>query len=155
MTELDDPAPYSDPAASAVRVLVVDSDERVRESIAGLLQIGRRCVVVASAGDPGNALDLLGKHRPDVVILDPRLPEIDAGRYLVNAIRVASPSTRIVVMSSAEPLLHAGAVDGADTFIRKTFRPRDLVDAVLAAVRAPDTIGQPGRNTQRTEAIQN
>jgi DNA-binding NarL/FixJ family response regulator len=135
VTELQPPAPQPDPDACTIRVLVVDSDERVRESLAGLLQIGRRCLVVASAGDPRAALALLEEHRPDVVILDPRLPEIDGGRFLVTAIRNQSPATRIVVMSSSEPLVHAGIVDGVDAFVRKTFRPRDLVEAVLAAVR--------------------
>jgi DNA-binding NarL/FixJ family response regulator len=156
VTEPEPAAPFADPASAVIKVLVVDSDERVRESIAGLLQIGRRCIVVASAGDARGALTLLQEHRPDVVILDPRLPEIDGGRFLVNAIRSESPSTRIVVMSSSEPLLHAGVVDGADAFIRKTFRPRDLVDAILAAARSSEAIRQPDEpDPQRTEAIQN
>ena len=42
-----------------IRVLVVDADERVRESLAGLLAIGGHVVVVGTAGDPGSALDLV------------------------------------------------------------------------------------------------
>lgn len=118
-----------------LRVLVVDADERVRESLAGLLGIGDRCIVVGSASHAGQALDLLASNTPDVVVIDPRLPEVDAGRAFIARVRELSPSTRILVMAWTDGIEQDGVVNGADAFIRKTFRPRELVDAVCAAAQ--------------------
>jgi len=120
-----------------MRVLVVDADERVRESLAGLIAIGRRCIVVGTAGHPEDALSQIATDPPDVIIVDPRLPEVDAGQAFIARARELSPSVRVLVMSWSESLEHGAIVRGADAFIRKTFRPRELVDAVLAAGRAP------------------
>jgi CheY-like chemotaxis protein len=117
-------------------ILIVDADERIRESLAGLLEIGQRCVVVACAGDPGEALELVDSYRPDVVLLDPRLPELDAGRSLVTGIIERRPSTRIVVVGSADALDEAGFRGVAHGYVRKTFRPKELLDAIAAAAKS-------------------
>jgi DNA-binding NarL/FixJ family response regulator len=116
-----------------LRVLVVDADDRVRESLTGLLAIGGRCMVVASAGQVGTALDLAIDHQPDVVIVDPRLPEVDGGIALIARLRADLPDVRILAMSWSDTLESAVLESGADGFVRKTFRPSELVAAVLAA----------------------
>ena len=128
-------------------VLIVDSDERVRESLAGLLQIGRRCVVVASAAEPARALELISQHRPDVVVLDPRLPEIDGGRILVAAIREQWPSIRVVVLGLAATLEQPGVLAAADAYVRKTLRPQELLDAIAVATRPRPTSQVAGEPT--------
>ena len=115
-----------------LRVVVIDADERVRESLVGLLCIGDRLKVVGDAGQPGPAFDIVLATDPDIVVIDPRLPEMDGGLSLISRIRAAAPRVRILVMCS-------DTVDGtdigraADGLIRKTFRPSDLVAAVCAA----------------------
>jgi DNA-binding NarL/FixJ family response regulator len=121
-----------------LRVLVVDADDRVRESLTGLLAIGGRCSVVASAGHAGAALDLAIDSEPDVVIIDPRLPEVDAGRALISQLRANLPSVRILAMGWSDALEAAVIESGADGFVRKTFRPSELVAAVSAAGRTLD-----------------
>lgn len=115
------------------RVLVVDADDRVRESLTGLLAIGGRCVVVASAGYAGAAFDLAIDYRPDVVIVDPRLPEVDIGMSLIARLRAHMPAVRILAMAWSDSLEAAVIESGADGFVHKTFRPHELVAAVLAA----------------------
>lgn len=122
-----------------LKVLVVDADERVRESLAGLLGIGRRCVVVGSAGRPDSALSLVAADPPDVIVVDPRLPEVDAGQAFIARARELAPSVRVLAMSWSDVLEHEGISCGADAFIRKTFRPRELVEAVCATGRPSDT----------------
>ena len=69
-----------DPGAPApLRVVVVDADDRVRESLTRLLCIGDRIEVVGSAGGAEPALDLVRATDPDIVVIDPRLPEVDEG----------------------------------------------------------------------------
>jgi DNA-binding NarL/FixJ family response regulator len=120
-----------------LKVLVVDADERVRESLAGLLGIGSRCVVVGSAGHTGQALALMTQFRPDVIVVDPRLPEVDGGRAFIARAREVAPTVRVLVMSWSDALEDDAIRGGADAFIRKTFRPRELLEAVLSAARRP------------------
>ena len=116
-----------------IRVLVVDADERVRESLAGLLAIGGHVVVVGTAGDPGSALDLVASSTPDVVMLDARLPDIDHGIGLIRRLRSDAPGVRVVVMSWSNSPEDGLATCGADGFVRKTFRPSELFAAIQAA----------------------
>ena len=118
--------------ASPLRVLVVDPDERVRDSLAGLLCIGERCVVVGTAANAAQALDMVAPGDPDVVIIDARMAEAEAGSDFIGRLRASDGSLRIVLMGTVGAEHSAGSF-GADAFIRKTFRARELVDAVVAA----------------------
>jgi len=125
-----------DPASGTedpLRVLVVDADDRVRESLSGLLAIGRKLVVVGSAGQPARALDLLAAESPDVVIVDPRLPEVAGGLKFIQRVRARRPDVRIVVMSWNDGLEDPALAAASDGFIRKTFRPSELIAAILTA----------------------
>jgi DNA-binding NarL/FixJ family response regulator len=121
----------TDPAAAPapLRVLVVDTDDYVRESLAGLLRIGQRCVVVGAAGTVEDALRLARETAPEVVVVDPRLPGPDAASAFIARIRETAPAARILVLIWPE-----GAEDavGADAYVRKTFRSHELIDAVVA-----------------------
>ena len=121
-----------DPAASAatLRVVVVDADDRTRQSIAGLLGIRGRFEVVGGAGHLGGAVQLVGTLRPDVVIMDPRLPDVSAGVALIRAIRGIDPGIRILVLGWSPALEHESLEAGADAFVRKTFRPSELAEAI-------------------------
>jgi DNA-binding NarL/FixJ family response regulator len=119
-----------DPSPTTPRILVVDPDERVRESLAGLISIGERCIVVGSAGHPAEALAFVRAHAPDVVVLDPRLPDLAAGATLISDLRASAPHLCVVVMTS-DPEGHLGIT--ADAIVRKTFRPRELIEAICQA----------------------
>ena len=118
-------------ATDPLRVLLVDPDDRVRESLAGLLCIGQRCVVIGSAGTADGALLLASETAPDVVVIDPRLPGVD-GADLIARFRVAAPTSRVLVLNWSET---ADLASGADAYARKTFRPHELIDAVVATTR--------------------
>src|SRR6478735_8180356 len=82
-------AMHSDSGRSGpLRVVLVDADERVRESLAGLL------CIVGSAGQTGPAMDLVLATEPDIVVLDPRLPEPDAGLSFIQRLRASAPGVR-------------------------------------------------------------
>jgi DNA-binding NarL/FixJ family response regulator len=118
---------------TSLRVVVVDADDRVRESLTGLLCIGDRLKVVGSASQTGPAVDIVLATRPDIVIIDPRLPEVAAGLTLIREIRAAAPGVRILIMGGTDAIGQADLLGSADGFVRKTFRPSDLVAAVVAA----------------------
>jgi len=130
--------PDPDPAAvpdDHIRVVIVDADDRTRDSLAGLLSIGRHVKVVGSAGQPGAALAVVTATRPDVVVMDPRLPDVAAGTALIDRLRDADPSIRILAMCVSGNPEHIGIECGADGAVRKTFRPSELLAAVIAAGR--------------------
>ncbi len=124
------PAPAPD---EPVRVLVVDSDDRVCDSLVGLLSIGDRVTVVGKAGQAAQALALAQSARPDVVIVDPRLPEVDGGLAFISRLRQVCPNVCVLAMAPADDLGSAVLEGGADGFLRKTFRPTELIAAILAA----------------------
>lgn len=126
-----DPAPRPD---GRPRVLVVDADDRVRESLAGLLSIGDRVDVVGTAGQAAQVLDLVATTQPDVIIIDPRLPDVGTGSALITRLRAAAPSTHVLAMSWSDALDSLRLDCGADGCFRKTFRPSELVGAVFAAL---------------------
>ena len=119
-------------APAPLRVLLVDPDDRVRESLAGLLRIGDRCLVVGTAGTADAALRLAQEAAPDVVVVDPRLPGIDGVAPFIANVRDVAPATRVLVLNWSET---ADPATGADAYVRKTFRPHELIDAVVSAAR--------------------
>jgi DNA-binding NarL/FixJ family response regulator len=123
-------APKPDPAAATLRLLVVDADDRTRESIVGLLRIRHRFDVIGSAGHTAAAVALLREHRPDVVIVDPRLPELPDGIALIRRIRAIAPSARILALGWSPGLEQDTRAAGADGFLRKTFKPAELTVAI-------------------------
>ena len=118
-----------------LRVLVVDCDDQIRESLARLLPIGGRCLVVGSAGQPDRALDLAAAMSPDVAVVDSRVPGLTIDRNFVDCLRSVAPEVRIVVLNWSDTNGSQTGLPGADVYIRKTFRPQELIDAVVDAAR--------------------
>jgi two-component system, NarL family, response regulator DevR len=131
----------AEPPAAPLRVLVVDADARTRDSLAGLLEVRGRFRVVGRSGHVAEAAMLARDRMPDVVLIDPRLPELDGGAALIRAIRQANPALVILAVGWAPQLEHDLVAAGADAFVRKTFRPSELADAIgrcVAAARRED-----------------
>lgn len=124
------PASLADPR---IRVVLVDADDRVRESLAGILATTGRLEVLGTAGDVRAGLALVAASRPDVVVLDPRLPDIDAAVAFMAAVRATQPGVCIVAMSWSDPMEQTALAAGADAFVRKTYRSSELIAAIVAA----------------------
>jgi len=129
------PRPDVPSAPTRRRILVVDADHRVRASLSGLIDLGDGIEVVASAGTVGEAVDHAARLRPDVVVIDPRLPDVDAGLGLIRALRQLDPRVRIVVLGSSLQLELGAFAAGADAFIGDCPDPTALVDAVVSAAQ--------------------
>lgn len=87
-----------------VRVLVVDADRRVRQSLAGLIRVSDGLSLTAAVGDPAGAMAALEGPGADVVLIDPRLPEAETGLALLTTIRSRWPRTNIVALSVVDHL---------------------------------------------------
>src|SRR3989442_6838430 len=124
---------------SAQRIRVVDADHRVRHSLAGLIALADGVEAVGAASEAAEAIAAVRRTHPDIVVIDPRLPELEAGLALVPAIHRVQPAALVLVMGwSQSPEPPAPAL-GAGGFISKTDDPVGVVEAVpVAAVAGPD-----------------
>lgn len=122
--------PFEQPAT---RVLVVDADRRVQQSIADALQLSGRVDVVGRAGDVRNALELIALRSPSVVVMDPRLPDLTAAIALVRGIQRGWPKLRIVMIGWSDALENAELARAADAVVAKNATPEEFVANVVDA----------------------
>jgi DNA-binding NarL/FixJ family response regulator len=121
-----------------IRVLVADDQEMVRAGFDLILGAQPDLEVVASVGDGRQALDQARLLRPDVCLLDIRMPELDG---LEVTRRLAGPDVadplRVVVVTTfdLDEYVHTALRNGACGFLLKDAGPTLLVEAVRAAAR--------------------
>ena len=122
--------------AVPLRLLVVDDHEVVREGLVSLLDRRAGFQVVAQAGSVAEALAEARRHRPDLVVMDVRLPD-GSGIEACREIRSEMPSTRVVMLTSYpdEEAVLSAIVAGASGYLLKQVRARDLVAALEAVGR--------------------
>ncbi len=117
-----------------VRVLVVDDQALVREGLMTLLEAAPGIAPVAAAADGEEALALCARHRPDVVLMDLRMPKLD-GVEATRRIRETQPDTEIVVLTThadEESILDALRA-GARGYLTKDAGIAEISRAVHAA----------------------
>jgi DNA-binding NarL/FixJ family response regulator len=103
-----------------VRVLIADDHEVVREGLASCLGAGGRFEIVATARSGAEARELAARARPDLALVDFRLPDV-SGDVLCRDIRSRSPRTAVVVLSSymSEDTVRAAMEAGAAAYVSK------------------------------------
>ncbi|MGW2182371.1 response regulator [Streptomyces sp. NPDC001732] len=119
-----------------IRVLLADDQEIVRTGMAMILSAEDDIDVVAHAQDGLQALEMTALHRPDVVLMDirmPRLDGLDALRQLTRPSAAHRPQVVMVTTFDDEEYLTRAVETGACGFILKDSGPRLLAEAVRAA----------------------
>lgn len=128
----------------SVKVLVADDHEVVRTGLASLLS-DSEIKIVAEASNGAEAVKMAIKHKPDVVLLDIRMPESD-GLEALDKICREVPSTRVVVLSTYDnPTYVARAVAlGASDYVLKGSSRQELISAITAAAegKSPSRTGE-------------
>ena len=116
-----------------IRVLLADDHAVVRKGIREFLEEDPEIVVVAEAGDGGEAFRLVGEHHPDVAVLDIQMPRV-TGIEATRQIKAAFPDVRVLILTAYEddPYVFALLRAGADGYLLKSADPDDLVRAVKA-----------------------
>ena len=121
--------------ATPQRILVVDSDHRVRDSIAGLIALSDGIEVIGMTSDAHETLDAVRRSGPGVLIIDPYLPDLGSGLALVSALRAFAPSLRIVATCREGGHDDASLAAGADICVERSGDPAVFQDALVAAAR--------------------
>ncbi|MQY13795.1 Transcriptional regulatory protein DegU [Streptomyces sp. RB5] len=116
-----------------IKVLLIDDEALVRAGIRAILGAAEDIEVVAEAGDGREALALARAHRPDVTLLDIRMPLLD-GLGAAAELRRTVPDTAVVMLTTfSEDEYITGALDsGASGFLLKSGDPYELMAAVRA-----------------------
>jgi DNA-binding NarL/FixJ family response regulator len=132
--------PARPPAPLAV--LIVDDHPVVREGLRGMLAAEPAIQVVAEAASGAEAVVMAKRHRPDVVLMDLRMPGGD-GVQATAGIIAAVPGTRVVVLTTYETDADiVRAVEaGATGYLLKDTPRQDLVAAICAAARGETVLG--------------
>ena len=118
---------------SGPRVVIVDADRRVQQSLADLLGVTGEVQVVGHAGDVRAALEVVEHEHPDVVLVDPRLPDVDAGLALIAGMERAWPSMRIVLTGWNDTSGHALPSNGHTAYVSKSASPEEFAEAIASA----------------------
>ncbi len=124
-----------------IRVLVVDDQALFREALVALLAVQSGIEVVGEAANGEEAVEAVGRLRPDVVLMDLRMPVLD-GVGATRRLRVDHPGVRVLALTTFDgdaevfPALRAGAVG----YLLKDASTERLVEAVVAADRGESVL---------------
>ena len=139
--------PEREPGAP-VRVAVVDDSAVVRAGLLAILGLDDAVVVVGEADNGHDAVALVRRTRPDVVLLDVQMPRRDG----ISAARELSDEAAIVMTTFTETpeVVHDAVAAGAVGYlVHGTFQPQELVAAVLAAAAGSGVFGRPALDALR------
>jgi DNA-binding NarL/FixJ family response regulator len=117
-----------------IRVLTVDDHELLREGIATMLDGQPDMVLIGQASNGREAIERFRQLRPDVTLMDLRMPEIN-GIEAISAIRAEFPNARIVVLTTYPGDVQAAAAlkAGACGYLLKNLVRRELFETIRAA----------------------
>ena len=121
------------PTSGTVSVCLVDDQTLVRQGIRSLLELSDDIRIVGEAADGAQALDLIPQTKPDVVLLDMRMPGM-SGLDVLNALAARGdvPPTIILTTFDDDQLVLAGLKAGARGYLLKDVSLEQLVNAVKA-----------------------
>lgn len=129
------PVPGPRPGGGVIRVLVVDDHALMRRALVGLLAAQDDMEVVAEAADGASAIRAARRHRPDVVVMDVKMPGI-SGAEATSTILAERPEIAIVVLSMCDESICGPEMTraGAATYVEKSRPPSQLLESIRAVV---------------------
>jgi len=129
------------PLIPAIRILVIDKHEIVRAGLRSLLAKEHEMAVIGEATQSSEALSLVARLKPDVILIDLMLAEKD-GIETIRRMHQLHPSGQIVVLTSfcEDRMVRAAIQAGATGYLLKDLLKADLLSAIQAAARGEPTL---------------
>ena len=131
-----------------IRVMLVDDHEVVREGLRTLISRNKSLLVAAEAGTMAEAIETAVRAKPDVIVMDVRLPD-GSGVEACRTIREARPETKVIMLTSYadDEALFASIVAGAAGYLLKQTRGQAVIDAITSVAEGrslldPDVTGK-------------
>lgn len=126
-----------------IRVMIADDHDLLRSGIAMLLQTHPDIKLIGEATNGIDAVELTGRLRPDVILMDVRMPEMD-GITATRMIRQQYPTAQVVVLTSYtdESLVQAALSAGAISYLGKSCSVDMLIGAIHDAVEGKATLSR-------------
>jgi DNA-binding NarL/FixJ family response regulator len=117
--------------AAKIRVFSVDDHPLLREALAMVIENQPDMLLVAQASSAQEAIQGFREHRPDVTLMDRRLPDV-SGIDAMIAIRAESPDARIIILTTfADQVEIQRALEaGACAYVLKSMPPKELVEII-------------------------
>jgi DNA-binding NarL/FixJ family response regulator len=118
-------------APSTIRVFSVDDHPLLHEGIATIIKNQHDMQLVAEAADGKQAIQTFRQHKPDVTLMDLRLPDM-SGIEAMIAIRSEFPEARIIMLTTfaGDVEIQRALEAGARAYVLKSMPPKDIVDAI-------------------------
>ena len=116
---------------SRIRVLCVDDHPLLREGIAAIIGSQSDMVLEAEASNGGEAIQKFREHKPDVTLMDLRLPDM-SGIDALTAIRTEFPEARIIMLTTfqGDIEIQRALAAGARGYLLKNMPPKELVEVI-------------------------
>jgi DNA-binding NarL/FixJ family response regulator len=114
-----------------IRILIAEDHTVVRDGLVAIIKQEKDLDVVAETGDGRKAVELWKKHRPDVTLMDLRMPELD-GVNAIYEIRAAEPNARVIVLTTfdGDEDIYRGMRAGAKSYLLKDVRREELFQCI-------------------------
>jgi DNA-binding NarL/FixJ family response regulator len=118
-----------------IRVVLVDDEQLVRSGLRMILESAGDIEIVGEAADGADAVEQVRRHRPDVVLMDIRMPAMD-GLTATRELTALPEPPKVIMLTTFEldEYVHAALSNGAVGFLLKDTPPRDLIQAVRTVV---------------------
>jgi DNA-binding NarL/FixJ family response regulator len=136
-----------------VRVLIVDDDDLMRAGLRGVLSSDQAIEVVGEAGDGREAAYRTRLLRPDVVLMDVRMPDLD-GISATRELLATFPEVKVVILTTFEQddYIFGALTAGASGFLLKRTRPEELI-AAIHTIAAGDSLLSPSVTSRVIERM--
>jgi two-component system, NarL family, response regulator len=117
-----------------IKIMIVDDHYLVRMGLASIIALEPDMGVCAEASTGAQAIALYRQHRPDVTLMDQRLPAM-SGSDATHAIRAEFPDARIIVLSTyvGDEEIYNALQSGAMAYLAKSVQREELVEAIRKA----------------------